>query len=106
MSTDEKSQRYINHEHRYTLRDSGYQLEKHGHVESVKLRKCEICLAADPNEKYVVETGYGKGSYTHSITFDTFSAALFHYKCMNTHSGYKKRLRSVLNNRVIVRALT
>lgn len=101
----EKSQRYINHEHRYTLHQSGYQTERRGKVEGILLRKCDICLATDPNERYLVETGKGKGAYTHSITFETFAQALFHYKCMNTHSGYKKRLVS-FDGRVILRQLT
>lgn len=48
----------------------------------------------ETNGKWLVQTGKYTQSYDKTYVFDTESQARFHYNCLNTHSGYKKRLVS------------
>jgi hypothetical protein len=46
----------------------------------------------EPTEPWRVQTGYGKGQYRNRYTLNSEDAASRYYDCINTHSGYKKRL--------------
>lgn len=42
--------------------------------------------------KFLVQSGYGRGSYETRYALDTLGEAVRWYEGINTHSGHKKRL--------------
>jgi hypothetical protein len=57
------------------------------------------------SEKWRVQIGKGKGSYSDKYVFDSLITARIWYSGINTHSGYKKRLIDP-NGKVVHRNIT
>lgn len=53
---------------------------------------------------WVVETGKGRAKYDARYEFAGPAKAIWYFNCLNTHSGYKKRLTH--NGKVIARVIT
>lgn len=54
---------------------------------------------------FYVETGKGKSKYTKRYSFTEEYKAWFHYACINSFNGYKKRLVTS-EGKVLARLLT
>ena len=46
----------------------------------------------EENGPWRVQTGYQRGQYRTRYTLNSEAAAKRYYECLNTHSGYKKRI--------------
>lgn len=60
------------------------------------------------NAKFILELGKGKASYHKRWTFDSPGVAVRQFNCLCTHSGYKKRLVMLDENKrtLLVRSLS
>lgn len=54
---------------------------------------------------WYVDTGKGRSAYKHRYAFGSQTQAIRYFNCINTHSGYKKRLIGP-DGEVIARVIT